>query len=155
VDECPVEAIHLLDQRAVIDNALCTACEACFEACPNDAITLAPILEPKVSIMTLPAGESHPVIFSDQAALPVPAATSLGLVQIAGAALAFIGREAAPSLIDVLISSLERKIAGQKTTVNTPLSSSSYVLSTQNRGKRTHVRNRGGQYRIRNQKGRR
>lgn len=38
VPECPVEAISMVDEKAVIDQETCTQCETCVEACPVEAI---------------------------------------------------------------------------------------------------------------------
>jgi NAD-dependent dihydropyrimidine dehydrogenase PreA subunit len=144
VEACPVGAIQLVDQRAVIYDALCTQCEACLDACPSEAITARSILKPSVSIMTLPAAESRPVPVRDQAALPEMAAPARGLAPLAGAALAFLGREVAPHLADALIAALERRLARPPMTTITPLSTSSRSLTAQNRGKRRQARYRGG-----------
>jgi ferredoxin len=40
VDECPVEAIKLVDDKAVVDEDACTECGQCVDACPNEAIKL-------------------------------------------------------------------------------------------------------------------
>lgn len=40
VHACPVEAICMVDGKAVIDYDLCILCGACVEACPVDAIEL-------------------------------------------------------------------------------------------------------------------
>jgi NAD-dependent dihydropyrimidine dehydrogenase PreA subunit len=155
VDACSVGAIQLVDQRAVFDDALCTACEACIEVCPNEAITTRSILEPSVSIVTLPAAESHPVLVRDQVALPETATPARGLAPLAGAALAFLRSEVAPRLVDVLVTALERRLARPTTTVMTPLSTSSRSLATQSRGKRRQVRYRRGRIGNRNHKERR
>ncbi len=39
VDACPVEAIEIVDNVAVVDEDACTECGACIEACPNGAIS--------------------------------------------------------------------------------------------------------------------
>ena len=39
VDECPVGAIELVDEKAVVSDE-CTECGACVEVCPEDAISL-------------------------------------------------------------------------------------------------------------------
>ncbi len=155
VDACSVGAIHLVDQRAVIDNALCTACEACIKACPNEAITTHSKLEPRVSIKTLPASESLPVPARDRVALPEMAAPARGLAPLAGAGLAFLGSEVAPRLVDVLMTALERRLAQLTTTAVTPLSTSSRALSTQSSGIRRQARYRGGRIGYRNPKERR
>ena len=38
VPECPVEAISMQDDVAVIDQETCTQCKSCVEVCPTDAI---------------------------------------------------------------------------------------------------------------------
>jgi Fe-S-cluster-containing hydrogenase component 2 len=38
VPECPAEAIAMVGDKAVIDQAKCTNCKTCIEACPVDAI---------------------------------------------------------------------------------------------------------------------
>lgn len=40
VEACPVEAIHLENDKAVIDEEACTECGACVAECPVEAITL-------------------------------------------------------------------------------------------------------------------
>ena len=40
VDACPVEAITVEDDKAVIDSDACLECGVCIEECPNDALTL-------------------------------------------------------------------------------------------------------------------
>jgi ferredoxin len=38
VDECPAEAISMVDGIAVINPDECTECGACIDACPAEAI---------------------------------------------------------------------------------------------------------------------
>lgn len=38
VEECPTEAIAMVDEKALIDQDKCTECESCVEACPSEAI---------------------------------------------------------------------------------------------------------------------
>ncbi len=38
VESCPVEAITLLDNKAVIDKAICIECASCIDVCPFEAI---------------------------------------------------------------------------------------------------------------------
>ena len=40
VEECPVEAIKLIDNIARIDPELCTDCGTCIDACPVEAISM-------------------------------------------------------------------------------------------------------------------
>ncbi|MEQ8236420.1 MAG: 4Fe-4S binding protein [Syntrophomonadaceae bacterium] len=39
VDICPVEAIQIVDEKALIDDS-CIECSACVDECPTGAITL-------------------------------------------------------------------------------------------------------------------
>ena len=155
LDACSVGAIQLVDQRAVIDDALCTACEACIEACSNEAISTRSIPEPSVSIVTLPAAKAHPVPVWEKAALPEKAVPARGLVPLAGAALGFLGREVAPRLVDVVVNTLERRLARSTTNTATPISTSTRVQATGGRGERRQTRSRSGRTSYRNHKGRR
>jgi len=38
-EACPVEAIKVIDNLAVVNEDECTECGACIEACPNAAIS--------------------------------------------------------------------------------------------------------------------
>ncbi len=38
VDVCPVEAISLIDNKAVIDKETCLECSSCIDVCPVEAI---------------------------------------------------------------------------------------------------------------------
>jgi len=39
VEECPTEAIKIVDDVAVIDADECSECGACVDTCPAEAIT--------------------------------------------------------------------------------------------------------------------
>ncbi len=39
VEECPAEAIKVVDDVAVIDSNECTECSACVDTCPAEALT--------------------------------------------------------------------------------------------------------------------
>ena len=144
VEACPVGTIQLVDQRALIYDALCTQCEACMDACPNEAITALSVPAHNTPIVALPVVESRIVLARGQAALPEMAAPARGLAPLAGAALAFFGREVAPRLADAEVAALERRLARPPMTTITPLSTSSSSLTAQNRVKRRQVRYRGG-----------
>jgi Fe-S-cluster-containing hydrogenase component 2 len=38
VDICPVDAIKILDDKAIVDEDECIDCGTCVEECPEDAI---------------------------------------------------------------------------------------------------------------------
>jgi formate hydrogenlyase subunit 6/NADH:ubiquinone oxidoreductase subunit I len=40
VDTCPVEAITMNDDKALIDPEKCTECGLCVDACPSEAIAI-------------------------------------------------------------------------------------------------------------------
>jgi ferredoxin len=40
VESCPVEAIAMKDNIAVVDESTCSDCGACVDACPVEAITM-------------------------------------------------------------------------------------------------------------------
>jgi len=40
VEDCPVEAIKLVDSVVRIDSELCTDCGTCIDACPVEAISM-------------------------------------------------------------------------------------------------------------------
>jgi len=155
IDACSVGAIQLVNQRAVIDEALCTACKACIDACSNEAISMRPIPEPSMSIVTLPATKARPVPIWEKAALPEKAVPTRGLVPLAGAVLTFLGREVAPRLVDVVVDTLERRFVRSTTATASPVSTSTRVRTTGGRGERKQVRYRRGRTGNRNHKGRR
>ncbi|MDD3363872.1 MAG: 4Fe-4S binding protein [Syntrophomonas sp.] len=38
VESCPVEAISLLENKAIINKELCIECTSCIDVCPLEAI---------------------------------------------------------------------------------------------------------------------
>ena len=155
VDACSFGALRLVNDRAEIDAALCTQCEACVEACPNGAIGLQSQV-PSGAMIPLRAAESYPLPVQDRVALPeTKEPTRRGLVSLAGAALAFLGSEVAPRLVDVFITALDRKLAQPKTSALTPYSTLPRVKTMQRRGKRLQARYRSRQNGLGNRKGRR
>ena len=40
VDECPVSAIELVDEKAIVDENECNDCGTCVDECPNEAIVM-------------------------------------------------------------------------------------------------------------------
>jgi ferredoxin len=149
VEACPVGAIQLVDQRALIYDALCTQCEACMDACPSEAITALSVPARNTPIVALPVVESRIVLAREQAALPEMAAPARGLAPLAGAALAFLGREVAPRLADALVAALERRLTRSPTTTIAPASSFSRRPTAKSGGERRQARYRCGRLSLR------
>lgn len=40
VEECPSEAIKMVNEKAEVDNDACIDCGVCVDACPAEAITM-------------------------------------------------------------------------------------------------------------------
>jgi ferredoxin len=40
VEECPSEAISMVDDKAVVDLETCVDCSVCVDVCPSEAITM-------------------------------------------------------------------------------------------------------------------
>lgn len=152
---CPTGAIHLVDQMAEINKALCTQCEACVDACPNGAIIT--ILEPTqlTPTVALTATEIQTMPAPTRAALWEAEPSRRGLASLAGAALAFLGREVAPRLVDVLATALERQLTTSATSAKASLSTSPRSPAKTSRGIRRQARYRGGRTNNRNRKERR
>ena len=144
VEACSVGAIQLVEQRPVIDDALCTQCEVCIAACPNGAIAVLSIPTRSVPIAVLPAAESTMISVPAQTVLLKTETPARGFAPLAGAALAFLGREVAPRLADVLLTALERRLARPITTVTAPVSPSLLGQIARSRGERRQARYRGG-----------
>lgn len=143
IDACSAGAIHLEDHQAEIDETLCKACEVCHEACPNGAIIAitAPVYTAPITVQPVTDSglklNQHPTMLSETA-VPV-----CGLKPLAGATLAFLGSEVAPRLMDVVIKSIENRLAQPTATSISPsiFSSSNY---SQSRVQRKQNRYRGG-----------
>ena len=105
VDECSARAISLSGGIALVDPALCNSCDACVEICPVGALesTLGPLSLAVVQtpVEVIPA-ETRAATTWRQAMLP-----------LAGATLAWVGREVAPRLallaLDAFDGALSRR----------------------------------------------
>ena len=144
LDACSTGAIQLVDRRAEIDSLLCTQCQACADACPNGAITAILIPAQGAILEALPEVESHLIPVQQSEKQPARAAPVRRLAPLAGTALAFLGQEVAPRLADVLINSLERRLARPAAVPTTPLSKIPRRRAAQGRGVRRQTRYRSG-----------
>lgn len=141
---CSAGAIQMVNQTAVIVEALCTQCEACVEACPNGAIAASTPVPNPASVVALPVTGFSPAPVQQPAVLPEVAPSGRGLAPLAGAALAFVGREVAPCLADVLLNALERRLTQPATSANVPQWASARSIAPWSTGKRRRARYRSG-----------
>ncbi len=40
VESCPLEAIEMKDDKAVVDEEVCGDCGSCVDVCPSESITI-------------------------------------------------------------------------------------------------------------------
>jgi len=155
VDLCSVKAIHLVDYQAEIDQDLCIACETCLNACPNGAIitTTLPINATPITIQ--PLDGSRLDIRQQPPTLPETNVSVRGIKPLTGAALAFLGSEIAPRLVDLAIKSIDRKLTRRTPTSVTSTICPSHDSGLHSRGQHKQIRYRGGRAGNRNYKGRR
>jgi Fe-S-cluster-containing hydrogenase component 2 len=101
---CPVDAIHIMNEKAHIDDEICTGCGACVDACPESAIQ--PVIEGEIV-----AVQERPVPALRE---PKPVAETGAT---AGAALAAAGilllRNAADALMESVGRWLTQRSAGR------------------------------------------
>jgi NAD-dependent dihydropyrimidine dehydrogenase PreA subunit len=155
IDACSAGAIHLVDHVAEIDVDLCTACEACLENCPNGAIIAITSPSDCAPITIQPSSDPGLNQGQQRIVLPEKAVPNRGLRPLAGAALAFLGNEVAPRLVDVLIKSIENRLAQPTATSISRSIPSSQEYGLQYGGQRKQIRYRGGQMGNKKYKGRR
>jgi ferredoxin len=155
VEACAYKAIQLIDQRAAIDLSKCTQCEACLDACPNGAIV--DELVRSSAVLITPPAAIEPETTSVHRAITAQETKGAthGIKAVAGAALAFLSSEVAPRLIDVVIRSMERRLAQPATTTIPPSPSAASNFDLPGKGLRKQTRYRGGNKANRKSKGRR
>ena len=100
---CPVEAISLVKDKAVIDQDRCVFCGACMQACPQAAIseTRSPVAA--ITAITQPGSIEKREL--------VPATRSVSWLAWAAPAIAFLGKEIIPRLADSFLDSLDRRLS--------------------------------------------
>ena len=155
IDVCSAGAIHLVDHQAEIDETLCETCEACLDACPNGAIIAITDSVYTESTVVHPVAVPGLAIGQQPATLSETSVPVRDLKPLVGAALAFLGNEVTPRLVEVLIKSIENRLAQPIATSIYPSLPVSRECSMQSRGQRKQIRRRGGSMGVGNQKGRR
>ncbi len=165
MDECPADAIYMSNGWAVVDQERCTGCEICVEVCPNGAIEML-VEQPKVEL--IPGGQAvrKPIPLQGQVLSLAPASSVRKLAPIASAALAYMGREVVPRMMDAMVTALENRLARTASHENISLEptpnpgelhwiGSKETPMNSRRGRGKQIRNRGGRGNFRNRKGRR
>lgn len=165
MDDCPAGAIFMTNGWAVIDQKNCTGCKTCVDVCPNGAIE---VLEnqPEVEIIQSWQVDQVPAPIQGQVLSPAPASSVRKLAPIASAALAYMGREVVPRVVDAMVTALENRVSRTASHENISLDptpnpgelhwiGSKEVPGKSRRGRGKQIRNRGGRGNFRNQKGRR
>jgi ferredoxin len=144
IDECSIGAIQLTEQQAVIDETRCTQCGDCAKACPNGAIIarMQPVdaLPEQALVISTTQNSSTPTC----TVLTKTEPSNRSLAELARPVLTFLGHEVAPRMVDVLVNTLEHRLAKPKTTTVESLPPSSRVLTTGRGAKRVRTRYRGG-----------
>lgn len=144
VEACPVEAIHLLDTGVMVEDELCVLCEACVDACPNGAIASIPEPLHRSPALALATTQTGMMTVPTKTVLPATMHPNRSLAPAARAALAFLGSEVAPRVLDLLFTTLERRLACPETTNMISVSAPSPDMTRRGRGARRQIRRRRG-----------
>ena len=165
MDECPSDAISISNGWAVVDQKRCTGCEICVKVCPNGAIEVCDE-QPKIEIIPGQQAVRKPIPLQGQVLYPAPVSSVRKLAPIASAALAYMGREVVPKVMDAMVTALENRLARTASHENISLDpnpnpeelhwiGSKAAPMNSRRGRGKQIRNRGGRGNFRNRKGRR
>jgi len=104
MEACPTGAIQIIDGAARVEQSLCRECEACLKTCPQGAILS--VREPEEAPKPVPVRTPLPVPIRPTPVVTRPAGR---LLPLAGAALAFIGREVVPRVAVALLDAWDRR----------------------------------------------
>jgi ferredoxin len=109
IDSCPSGAISLQAKIATIDRQRCNECQACIEVCPTGAITAD-------AILPVPTTARPEIMVQRSNKADAPGR----LTTLAGAGLAYLGREIGPRLVDAFFNALEQRSQAASEPVFTP-----------------------------------
>jgi Fe-S-cluster-containing hydrogenase component 2 len=155
IEVCTEGALFMEDNRAQLDVRLCTACEACLDACPNGAINA--VITPKSLAVTASDSETDSQLMHPPQTAEVPELMEpeLGIKPYISAALTFLGSEIAPRLLDLLMKTIETRLAQPTANAISTSEMPSTSVGDQRKGQRKHLRYRGGKLKNGKHKGRR
>lgn len=161
MEECPSDAIHMEDGWAVIDLKKCTGCQTCVDVCPNDAIQVIYEQQPEKAALSSQGVRSpvkpvtNTVHVQPTYIEPERNRNSHGLVPIAGAAFAYMGREVLPRFIDSMLTAFENRVNRSAEHSNISIEPSRTVQNNTIGGRGRQIRCRGGRGKGKFRKGRR
>ena len=133
VDACPTEAIRIVNGVAQVDQSLCRECEVCLSACPEGAILA--VQEPVVAEKSVPApAPAQPLA---QRLRP-----DSGVWPWLGTALSFVGREIVPRVLTLLSEREQTQPTQTGTAPSSRTTSPSGRPNAGGRGRGRHARQR-------------
>jgi dissimilatory sulfite reductase (desulfoviridin) alpha/beta subunit len=100
IEVCPVEAIALVEGKALLDEKMYTGCQACVDACPESAVQ--PLVQGEIVTVqhrAVPAVQ-RPRPLAETAGVAVAAASVGVLAEVAGRLARAVGRWLAQGLTD-------------------------------------------------------
>ena len=109
-EACPRQAISIGDGVAQVADEVCDNCGRCEPVCPSDAILWVDVLPLGAAVGPLAAPE--PVALGTELRVPVRAAAVWPML---GSALLWAGREIVPWVADLALDMLMRRGAGRTT----------------------------------------
>ena len=139
VDVCPNESIQIVNDLAHIDQSLCQECESCLEACPEGAIVQVHDLveTDKPPVRTVVESVSRPIEIASPVAVPQESGGIRPWVEMA---LAFVGREIVPRVVDAL----RERDQPSRAITETPQGRGAQARKGGGKGRQIRRRRRGG-----------
>jgi Fe-S-cluster-containing hydrogenase component 2 len=102
MEVCPTEAIQMNGGLVVLNQAVCSQCQSCVDICPTGAISVVELPQVIQPATVQPLRQSKPAI---KELVPEDQKTWHSML------LAYARREIMPKILDVLINTLEQKLA--------------------------------------------